>query len=134
MPNSIGLDCLHNGELPKPAFIPTRRKIKGWNKSATIWFKVGMVRTEGHPAPQGSGPPMYHEALCTMSSTASSASFEQLALPVLPSLYSHAFWLCRNHAEAEDLCRRPSPKLFVDSTPFMPGPTSRRGFFVFFAT
>ena len=38
-----------------------------------------------------------------MSSTASSASFEQLALPVLPSLYSHAFWLCRNHAEAEDL-------------------------------
>lgn len=38
-----------------------------------------------------------------MSSAASSASFEQLALPVLPSLYSHAFWLCRDHAEAEDL-------------------------------
>ena len=38
-----------------------------------------------------------------MSSAASSASFEQLALPVLPSLYSNAFWLCRNHAEAEDL-------------------------------
>jgi RNA polymerase sigma-70 factor (ECF subfamily) len=46
---------------------------------------------------------MFPEAFCTMSSTASSASFEQLALPVLPSLYSHAFWLCRNHAEAEDL-------------------------------
>jgi len=30
-------------------------------------------------------------------------TFEQLALPLLPSLYSHAFWLCRNHAEAEDL-------------------------------
>jgi RNA polymerase sigma factor (sigma-70 family) len=38
-----------------------------------------------------------------MSSDATSASFEQLALPLLPSLYSHAFWLCRNHAEAEDL-------------------------------
>lgn len=38
-----------------------------------------------------------------MSSAASSASFEQLALPLLPSLYSHAFWLSRNHAEAEDL-------------------------------
>ena len=38
-----------------------------------------------------------------MSSAANSASFEQLALPVLPSLYSHAFWLSRNHAEAEDL-------------------------------
>ena len=38
-----------------------------------------------------------------MSSTTSSASFEQLALPLLPSLYSHAFWLSRNPAEAEDL-------------------------------
>ena len=38
-----------------------------------------------------------------MSSAASSASFEQLALPLLPSLYSHSFWLSRNHAEAEDL-------------------------------
>ena len=38
-----------------------------------------------------------------MSTAANSAPFEQLALPLLPSLYSHAFWLCRNHAEAEDL-------------------------------
>jgi RNA polymerase sigma factor (sigma-70 family) len=38
-----------------------------------------------------------------MSSVPSSASFEQLVLPLLPSLYSHAFWLSRNHAEAEDL-------------------------------
>jgi RNA polymerase sigma factor (sigma-70 family) len=45
----------------------------------------------------------YSEALRTMSSTTSSASFEHLALPLLPSLYSHAFWLSRNHAEAEDL-------------------------------
>jgi RNA polymerase sigma-70 factor (ECF subfamily) len=43
------------------------------------------------------------EARSTMSTAASSAPFEQLALPLLPSLYSHAFWLCRNHAEAEDL-------------------------------
>jgi RNA polymerase sigma factor (sigma-70 family) len=45
----------------------------------------------------------YSEALLTMSSATSSASFEQLALPLLPSLYSHAFWLSRNHSEAEDL-------------------------------
>src|ERR1700678_1560737 len=45
----------------------------------------------------------YSEALRTMPSPAPSASFEQLALPLLPSLYSHAFWLSRNHAEAEDL-------------------------------
>ena len=36
-------------------------------------------------------------------SFAPGATFEQLALPLLPSLYSHAFWLSRNHAEAEDL-------------------------------
>jgi len=43
------------------------------------------------------------EARSTMSTAASNATFEQLALPLLSSLYSHAFWMCRNHAEAEDL-------------------------------
>ena len=38
-----------------------------------------------------------------MPSAAYNADFEQLAVPLLPSLYSHAFWLSRNHAEAEDL-------------------------------
>ena len=36
-------------------------------------------------------------------SASCSVNFEQLALPLLPSLYNHAFWLTRNHAEAEDL-------------------------------
>jgi RNA polymerase sigma-70 factor (ECF subfamily) len=36
-------------------------------------------------------------------SASRSAEFEHLALPLLPSLYNHAFWLTRNHAEAEDL-------------------------------
>jgi len=39
----------------------------------------------------------------TMSQTSPSIGFEQLALPLLPSLFSHAMWLCRDHAEAEDL-------------------------------
>lgn len=43
------------------------------------------------------------EDFCPMPTSARSALFEQLALPLLPSLYSHAFWLCRNHAEAEDI-------------------------------
>ncbi len=38
-----------------------------------------------------------------MSAQNRSALFEQLALPLLPSLYSHAFWLCRDHAESEDI-------------------------------
>jgi RNA polymerase sigma-70 factor, ECF subfamily len=43
------------------------------------------------------------ETLDNMVSALRSAKFEQLALPLLPSLYNHAFWLTRNHAEAEDL-------------------------------
>ncbi len=38
-----------------------------------------------------------------MLSAPSSDSFEQLALPLLPSLYNHAYWLSRHEAEAEDL-------------------------------
>ena len=43
------------------------------------------------------------EALRTMPSASPSATFEHLALPLLSSLYNHAFWLARDHAEAEDL-------------------------------
>jgi RNA polymerase sigma-70 factor (ECF subfamily) len=43
------------------------------------------------------------EAAHTMVSGVRSEEFEQLALPLLPSLYNHASWLTRNHAEAEDL-------------------------------
>jgi RNA polymerase sigma factor (sigma-70 family) len=43
------------------------------------------------------------ETLDNMVSASRSSDFERLALPLLPSLYNHAFWLTRNHAEAEDL-------------------------------
>lgn len=39
-----------------------------------------------------------------------SANFEQLALPLLSGLYNHAFWLTRNHAEAEDLVQETCSK------------------------
>src|SRR6202522_2864166 len=72
-----------------------------------MWFTVNMFSVHGHPAdsvpPPGLRACTYSEALCTIPPPAISASFEQLALPLLPSLYSHAFWLSRNHAEAEDL-------------------------------
>ena len=38
-----------------------------------------------------------------MASADRSADFEQLAAPLLASLYNHSFWLTRNHTEAEDL-------------------------------
>jgi RNA polymerase sigma factor (sigma-70 family) len=98
------VNCLPNGELPKPAFIPNNPQINEWNKSAAIWFTVNMFRPQGQlEAATPTGFRTYTEAFHTMSFAATSATFEQLALPLLPSLYSHAFWLSRNHAEAEDL-------------------------------
>ena len=43
------------------------------------------------------------QAADKMASASRSADFEQLAVPLLALLYNHAFWLTRNHAEAEDL-------------------------------
>ena len=63
----------------------------------------------------------YSEAIRTMPSPATSASFEQLALPLLPSLYSHAFWLSRNHAEAEDLVQESISKALRAFDSFQPG-------------
>ena len=40
-----------------------------------------------------------------MISARSRTAFEQLAVPLLPSLLNHAFWLTRNEAEAEDLAQ-----------------------------
>jgi RNA polymerase sigma-70 factor (ECF subfamily) len=62
----------------------------------------------------------YSEALRTMPFLASSASFEQLVLPLLPSLYSHAFWLSRNHAEAEDLVQETISKALRAFDSFQP--------------
>jgi len=45
----------------------------------------------------------YPEDHRPMLSSDPSATFEQLALPLLPSLYNHACWLSRDQAEAEDL-------------------------------
>ncbi len=64
------------------------------------------------------------EALRTMPSAHSSSTVEQLALPLLPSLYSHAFWLTRDRAEAEDLAQETISKAlrafdsFQDGTNF----------------
>jgi RNA polymerase sigma factor (sigma-70 family) len=62
------------------------------------------------------------EALCTMPpATTRSADFEQLALPLFPSLYNHAHWLTRNHAEAEDLVQETFSKALRAFDTFQPG-------------
>jgi RNA polymerase sigma-70 factor (ECF subfamily) len=63
----------------------------------------------------------YSEALRTMPSPAASASFEQLALPLLASLYGHALWLSRNDAEAEDLVQETISKALRAFDSFQPG-------------
>jgi RNA polymerase sigma-70 factor (ECF subfamily) len=60
------------------------------------------------------------EALCIMPSSTHSADFEQLALPLLTSLYNHAFWLTRNHAEAEDLVQETFSKSLRAFDSFQP--------------
>ena len=62
------------------------------------------------------------EAFRTMpSATTRSADFEQLALPLFPSLYNHAHWLTRNHAEAEDLVQETFTKALRAFDTFQPG-------------
>jgi RNA polymerase sigma-70 factor (ECF subfamily) len=64
------------------------------------------------------------EASDNVASAKHSADFERLALPLLPSLYNHASWLTRNHAEAEDLVQETFSKAlrafdsFEESTNF----------------
>ncbi len=64
------------------------------------------------------------EASDNVASVHRSAEFERLALPLVPSLYNHASWLTRNHAEAEDLVQETFSKAlrafdsFEESTNF----------------
>ena len=50
-----------------------------------------------------------------------SSTFEDLALPLLPSLYNVAFWLCRNAADAEDLVQETILKALRGFSTFEPG-------------
>lgn len=60
------------------------------------------------------------EAHRPMPSSDTGASFEELVLPLLPALYGHSFWLCRNHAEAEDLVQETISKALRGFDSFQP--------------
>jgi RNA polymerase sigma-70 factor, ECF subfamily len=65
--------------------------------------------------------PSQVEAYRTMlSETSRSDTFEQLALPLFPSLYNHAFWLTRDQAEAEDLVQETFSKALRAFDSFQP--------------
>src|SRR6201996_6787698 len=64
---------------------------------------------------------MQRETLDNMASASRNADFEHLALPLLASLYNHAFWLSRNHAEAEDLVQETISKALRAFDSFQPG-------------
>src|ERR1700723_1746634 len=49
------------------------------------------------------------------------STFEDLALPLLPSLYNVAFWLTRNQADAEDLVQESFLKALRGFASFEPG-------------
>jgi RNA polymerase sigma-70 factor (ECF subfamily) len=52
---------------------------------------------------------------------ARTSAFEDLALPLLPSLYNLAFWLCRNASDAEDLVQETFLKALRGFESFEPG-------------
>ena len=54
------------------------------------------------------------------STSIQSATFEELMLPLLVSLYNHAFWLARNHVEAEDLVQETFSKALRAFDSFQP--------------
>jgi RNA polymerase sigma factor (sigma-70 family) len=56
----------------------------------------------------------------TITGTSSTASFEQLAIPLLPSLLRQALWLTQNEAEAEDLAQETLSKALRAFSSFTP--------------
>lgn len=54
------------------------------------------------------------------STNVQSATFEQLALPLLVSLYNHAYWLARDRAEAEDVVQETLSKALRAFDSFQP--------------
>jgi RNA polymerase sigma-70 factor, ECF subfamily len=54
-------------------------------------------------------------------SSPQATAFEQLALPLLPSLYNVAFWLSRNPVDAEDLVQETFLKALRGFAGFEPG-------------
>jgi RNA polymerase sigma-70 factor, ECF subfamily len=72
-----------------------------------------------------SAPLSAQQLLMTSPSTTAdpvpSESFEQLAIPLLPSLLRHALWLTQNEAEAEDLAQEALSKALRAFDSFAPG-------------
>ena len=60
---------------------------------------------------------------------AQTTAFEDLALPLLPSLYNIAFWLSRNPADAEDLVQETFLKALRGFSSFEPGSNFRAWIF-----
>jgi RNA polymerase sigma-70 factor, ECF subfamily len=57
----------------------------------------------------------------TITGSSSTASFEELAIPLLPSLLRQALWLTQDEAEAEDLAQETLSKALRAFSSFTPG-------------
>src|SRR5580698_530517 len=58
-----------------------------------------------------------------------SSEFEELAMPLVPSLYNIAFWLSRNATDAEDLVQETFLKALRGFASFEPGSNFRAWIF-----
>jgi RNA polymerase sigma-70 factor (ECF subfamily) len=64
---------------------------------------------------------LFHWKRAVPKSDSSASTFEDLALPLLASLYNVAFWLCRNPTDAEDLVQETFLKALRGFGSFEPG-------------
>jgi RNA polymerase sigma-70 factor (ECF subfamily) len=90
--------------------IPTtlERGCDPYRAGSTPWIEVRNTRqTKAHSA--------------MPTDTTRTSVFEQHALPLLSALYSHACWLTRDHAEAEDLVQETLTKAFRAFDSFQSG-------------
>ena len=75
----------------------------------------------GEQASSHAAPPPVHASPC--------AGFEDIALPLLPSLYNTARWLTRDPGEAEDLVQETVVKALAGFAGFEPGSNFRAWIF-----
>ena len=85
-----------------------------------VMFSRQSLPTSSDGPRKTSNPGSTEAPRITPSIASRSAAFQDLAQPLFPSLYNHAFWLVRNEAEAEDLVQESLTKALRAFDSFTP--------------
>lgn len=114
--------CLPTSAVCSGGYITTNlrhREMGGLGSVHSEWLMAVLEINSCHSLPSEAS--FGSEVYRTMPSIRPMATFEQLVLPLLPSLYNHACWLARNPIEAEDLAQEAITKALRGFASFEPG-------------